>query len=510
MNETNKVLLIGLDAAEPSLIEKWIAKGLLPNMRQLRERGAYSRIGSPDYHLVGLPWPTFYTGVNPGEHGIYHYLQWNPEKMRSERINQPWLPLYPFWRNFRDEDPRAIVIDVPLTPRTEEFNGIEINGWATHEVLVPLNTYPQDMLNWIEENITISPWFEERYGHFSSKELLQTRDRLIDITKKVTLLTKSLMSSKNWDLFIVVYSATHRGGHKLWCRKDIDSDIFDDEEQAASQLLQEVYIACDNAIGDLISKVPDDVTVLVCSLHGMGINHSRTEILPEMLEKIVQHETGQSASQRPKLLSRIRNMIPSSVRHAVKSRITHRSQDALTSFWRMGGTDWNKSPVICLLGDYDGYLRINLKGRELKGIVEAGREYDGWINKVSKGLSSFLDADSGEPIVKSVLRHEDLGFTGSNLFHLPDLVVKWRETPSFKHREIISPLYGSIPWPTPGRNLEGRSGNHRPQGFLIAKGDRFAPDSSLGPVEITDLAPTILNILGLPISSKMEGMIIRS
>jgi len=508
MAKTNKVLFIGLDAAEPSLIEKWMAEGLLPNIKQLREQGVYSLIGSPDDHLVGLAWPTFYTGVNPGNHGVHHYLQWNPEKMCSERVNQLWLPLNPFWRNFRDEDPRAIVIDVPLTPSIKEFHGIEMSGWATHEVLVPLNAYPKEILKWVEKNIGTSPWFEERYGKFTVKELLQVRDKLNDMTQKVTLLTKSLMSRESWDLLMIVYSATHRGGHKLWDLKDITSDLYDDEKQIVSQSLKEVYMACDNAIGELVSEISYNVTVLLCSLHGMGVNHSRTEILPEMLEKIIQHETDQPASQRPKTLGRIRNLIPSLIRHAIKSRVPHRLKDALTSFWRMGGIDWSRSPAICLLGDYDGYLRINLKGRESQGIVNAGQEFDDWMNKVSMGLQSFIDADSGEPIVKAVLRREDLKLSGNYLCHLPDLIVQWRETPSSQHREITSPLYGSIPWPTSGRNPEGRTGNHRPQGFLIAKGDRFAPSSSLGPVEIIDLAPTILDILGLPVSSKMEGTII--
>jgi predicted AlkP superfamily phosphohydrolase/phosphomutase len=508
MAKKNKVLLIGLDAAEPSLIEKWTAEGLLPNIKKLRGKGAYSRIGSPDEHLVGLPWPTFYTGMNPGNHGAYHYLQWNPKTMSSERIGRPWLPLYPFWRNFKDKDPRAVVIDVPLAPIVEKFNGIEINGWATHEILVPLNAYPGGILNWVEKNIGTPPRFEERYGRLSAKELFQIRDKLIDMTQKVTLLSKSLMARESWNLFMVIYSATHRGGHKLWSQKGIGPDEHENEKQNVFRSLREVYIACDNAIGDLVSDVKDNVTIFVISLHGMGFHHSRTEILPDMLEKIIRNETNRPSSQRPKNLNRIRNLIPSLIRHAVKSRMPHRIQDALTSFWRMGGTDWSKSPVICLLGDYDGYLRINLKGRESQGIVEAGQDFEDWVNKVSEGLYSFIDVDSKEPIVKTVLRRGDLGLKGSCLDHLPDLIVQWQETPPYKHREIKSPLYGSILWPTPGRNPEGRSGNHRPQGFLIVKGDRFRSGSSLGSVDIIDLAPTILNIMGLPVPSKMEGKII--
>ena len=60
MTDRNKLLFIGLDAAEPQLIETWMTDGLLPNLKRLRDKGAYGRIGMPGDHLVGLPWPTLH------------------------------------------------------------------------------------------------------------------------------------------------------------------------------------------------------------------------------------------------------------------------------------------------------------------------------------------------------------------------------------------------------------------------------------------------------------------
>ncbi|MFP4006601.1 MAG: hypothetical protein ACLFV6_01145 [Spirulinaceae cyanobacterium] len=38
------VIAIGLDAAEPTVMEKWMFEGHLPNMLRLREQGSYSRL----------------------------------------------------------------------------------------------------------------------------------------------------------------------------------------------------------------------------------------------------------------------------------------------------------------------------------------------------------------------------------------------------------------------------------------------------------------------------------
>lgn len=503
----NKTIVIGLDAAEPALIEQWMAEGVLPNLMRLKEQGIYTRIGEQDDHLVGLPWPTFYRGVNPGKHGVYHYLQWDPHLMASKRVSQEDYELQPFWREFGNGDPRAIVIDIPLVTAPTPFNGVEIMGWATHETLDPLSAYPADVLAWADKQVCPSPAFEERYGIFTVHELLQIRDALISMTGKVSMLAKALLNKEDWDLFMVVFSATHRAGHQLWNESNIISEMSEFNLAEISQALKQVYMACDREIGNLLRKTKEDITVLVLSLHGMGVNHSRTELLPEMVTRILEVETNQGWSQRPKLTSRFRDLIPDTWRHAVKRRLPHEIQDKLTSYWRMGAADWSKTPVFTLLGDYDGYLRVNLKGRESQGSVDT-KEYESWIEIIRSGLKSFVDADSGEPIVKAVLHRDELGLTGGSLHHFPDMITQWRETPASAHRELLSPKYGRIPWPTPGHNPEGRSGNHRPQGFLIAHGKRFKPATTIPGIRVIDLTPTIIDILGMPVPDYMEGSII--
>ena len=73
---SSPVLMIGIDAAEISLVRKWMHDGSLPNLRALRDRGAFGRLQSTARWLVGSPWPSFYTGTTPADHGMYHYLVW--------------------------------------------------------------------------------------------------------------------------------------------------------------------------------------------------------------------------------------------------------------------------------------------------------------------------------------------------------------------------------------------------------------------------------------------------
>jgi len=51
------------------------------------------------------------------------------------------------------------------------------------------------------------------------------------------------------------------------------------------------------------------------------------------------------------------------------------------------------------------------------------------------------------------------------------------------------------------------SGCHRPEGIFIARGAGIRAGAVLSPVEITDVAPTILYLLGEPIPAWMDGRV---
>ena len=136
-NGAPRVLMIALDAAEPTLVERWMNEGRLPNLRRLRDGGGHGRLRSSADWLAGSPWPTFHTGTTPGEHGMYHFVQWHPKRMTFVRPSSDWLPLRPFWRDAADRGRRVIAIDLPLTYPPQPLNGIEISGWCNDDLLAP-------------------------------------------------------------------------------------------------------------------------------------------------------------------------------------------------------------------------------------------------------------------------------------------------------------------------------------------------------------------------------------
>jgi predicted AlkP superfamily phosphohydrolase/phosphomutase len=343
----------------------------------------------------------------------------------------------------------------------------------------------------------------ERYALQRKHEFRATRDEVVKVARRVSDLCVELIRGEPWDLFFASFASVHRGGHRLWALHNIVDSLSAEDRIELADALHLVYEACDQVVGRLLDAAGPDVTVMVFSLHGMGPNSSKTILLPEMLRRVVEDVSTDAVRSDSGLLRRLREILPGEFRHRVKSALPVRIRHWLTAFWRMKEMDWSRTRAFSLIADTQGWIRINLKGREALGIVEPGEEYDRLCARIANGLRTFVDADTGQAIINNIVRSNQV-FEGERSDQLPDMIVQWSELPAARLRAVVSPRFGKIDWPTPGQNPEGRSGNHRPEGMLIAAGEGVKSGTING-AHILDLAPTILTMLGFPIPPDMEG-----
>jgi predicted AlkP superfamily phosphohydrolase/phosphomutase len=174
--------------------------------------------------------------------------------------------------------------------------------------------------------------------------------------------------------------------------------------------------------------------------------------------------------------------------------------------WTTGGIDWKQTAAFALRSDLQGYIRINLKGRESLGIVSPGTAYRELLSRIAEGLQSFRDVKSNEPFIEGVSAIDHIYGSGPRIDLLPDLIVSWKGTPAHEHKEVESRSLGRVRRMTPGKVPNGRSGNHRPEGFFVARGEGIPGNVYLRDVpDILDLAPTARCILGVDPSPRLVG-----
>jgi predicted AlkP superfamily phosphohydrolase/phosphomutase len=499
-----RLLLIGLDAADAELVERWTSDGTLPHLAELKRAGTWGRLSTSAKYLTGSPWPTFYTGRPPSDHGLYHDFQWRQESMEFAVPTTDWLPVRPFWRGLED-DLFVLVHDVPMTPGTEPFHGVEVTGWGSHDKLVPPCTHPPYLLEQIRKRYGDSPIQTDVYGRQSLGSLRRLHRQLQELTQRSAELSAWLLRLP-WHLAIVAFGALHRGGHRFWDRSSVEGPIPENLTAWYDGALRELYVAADRAVGDLVTAAPE-ASVFVFSLHGMMVNSARVDLLDGMLGRLLRGP--ETVPPRPSRLRRFGEAIPLPLRHALTHRVPERLKNRLMTQWTTGGVEWEKTRAFTLRADLHGYVRINLKGREARGIVPPD-QLDALCDQIRQGLLSFGDAMSGENIIEEIRRAPDVFPPGTSMDRLPDLIVRWKETSGAPHLAVESARFGRVPRATPGRIPNGRSGNHRPVGFLMARGPGIPAGGRLQPdADILDLAPTVVRRLGARSSAPLAGKVLQ-
>ena len=69
------VVLLGFDAADPDLVERWAREGKLPAMASLMARGTWARTSGEELLFEHGVWSSLLSGVSVARHGFHFFWQ---------------------------------------------------------------------------------------------------------------------------------------------------------------------------------------------------------------------------------------------------------------------------------------------------------------------------------------------------------------------------------------------------------------------------------------------------
>ncbi|MEO1249155.1 MAG: hypothetical protein AAFW76_04870, partial [Pseudomonadota bacterium] len=306
-------------------------------------------------------------------------------------------------------------------------------------------------------------------------------------------------------LFVLAMGSAHRAGHYLWDLSQIDADSLDEAARARLEgALHDVYRTCDKAIGKVVDAAPDNAQIMLCALHGMGQNKGWNEYFDPIFELAAGLDAKKDSGGS--VLSVLKQLQASAPVKAVTSRVPRKLQEPLTALWTRRMHDWTSTKLFWVSSDVNGYIRLNLKGREPEGIVEPGAEARALLEQLAAGFMGLRDLDSGEPIASHVDIIDDItGPVSPMRDYIPDLVVQWADLPQQRSRGARNQQGNERHWPK-GRLLRsGRSGNHRRDGWAVLVGDDLPANTDHGTLPAINLAPTLATWLGMEIPDNVDG-----
>jgi predicted AlkP superfamily phosphohydrolase/phosphomutase len=145
---------------------------------------------------------------------------------------------------------------------------------------------------------------------------------------------------------------------------------------------------------------------------------------------------------------------------------------------------------------------INLVGRQPKGIIEPGKDYESVRENVMDIMRQVIDPETNQPIIEACYRREDL-FSGPFVNEMPDVFLLLRQGYKGDKRVDIGPVS-----PTTQAELERFRGEHTMDGIFMAAGPSIQSRATVRDANLIDLAPTLLYLMGVPIPEDMEGRVL--
>jgi len=252
--QSRRAVLIGLDGTPCTLVEQFAKDGTMPNMARLRAAGSLLQMDTSIPDISSVAWTSFMTGANPGRHGIYGFLDLQPNSYKIYFPNSRHIKSETLWAVANRAGKRAVVINVPSTYPAQPLDGILIAGF----VAVDINkaTYPPSLvprLQAMDYRIDVD-----------ARKVQQSHDALMDdvlvtLDRRVKLLLE-LYDKEPWDLFIGVVTETDRLQHFFM-------DAMADPAHKYHSAFRDFYRRIDAFIGQVAERLKDE-TLLIMSDHG--------------------------------------------------------------------------------------------------------------------------------------------------------------------------------------------------------------------------------------------------
>lgn len=499
-----KVIVIGLDGATFDLIKPWVSQGKLPTFAKLMETGAWGDLASTIPPHSPPAWSTFSTGLNPGKHGIYDFRRREFGSYETGLTNGSHRCGYPIWKILSDYEKVVGVVNIPITYPPEPVNGVLISGMDTPDKATDY-TYPLEVATELVHEIGnpfrfIGAFLLEdmNTGHYG-----RAWDRINRTLELHVEAVRYLLNSREFDCFIVNFSATDAVQHHFW--RFIDATHPQYEHEAAVKYgicIYEVYKKMDDCLAEVWPDLDEDTVLIVISDHGFGPASNRAVYLNNWLEQ-------QGLLKMKNRVARAwwRRYIPDLAKKIGKKLMPDLYDKARAPLSPIF-VDWSKTRAYA--DEYLHCIWINLLGRDPQGIVQPGEEYEELRDFIIDGLEALRDPSTGLSVVGKVYRREDI-YWGAQLNLFPDLQVEQRWEPFFQIRpSYTAPDLAPVRTLTSAKVVADRllSGVHRPNGIFLAIGANIKSASDLPGLKLIDLPATILYLLGIPIPTSFDGRVL--
>ncbi len=524
---SKKVFAIGLDSVSPTQIEKLIEKGICPNIKALKNQSFNAKILNNDIYQSETPWVTFTTGCDPQKTGYWTPIVYDSKNYKVHEVATYEFDKYEPFYNLSEQF-KVCVFDVPLTRITKDVNGCQVIGWGPESHQCLSHSQPKELLNELIDKYGAHPKYEESLIDLSDssegsglksfevsscydlKGLLSFKEGLIEGIKRRFAICRDLIQRDEWDLFLSVVSETHFAGHMLWHLSE--SHPLNYLKIEGEDPLDEVYKVLDFEIGEFKKILPEDSQLVLFSVHGMmenTVDAPSMIMLPEYLyrwnfpnKKALDYDASVKTNQFKHAghwKKEVWALVNESFSNELGSPI-EQQENGDTLNWQPANWYqplWHKMKAFALPSYSDGYIRINVKGRDAQGCVLPS-EYEQVCEEVIECIKGLKDVVTNQSIVKDIIKTRVTPLDDNPKLPSADIVIKWVD--DVVVNKVVNETYGNLgPLPC------FRPGGHSNEGFFMCSNTHKSGNDFVKQGRIVDVTASMLDLLNLKVPREMDG-----
>ncbi len=457
MKGNRKVFVIGLDCAPPRLVfDEWKAE--LPNLSRLQDEGIWGPLESCIPPITVPAWSSMLSSKDPGQLGFYGFRNRGDhsyEKLviaNATSVKEPRV-----WDLLSKAGKHVVLVGVPQTYPPRPVNGEMVTCFLTPDTKGAY-TYPPALKAEVEG--LVGEYILD-VKEFRTDEKKRILDEIHEMTRRRFTLVRHLMRTRPWDFFMFVEMGVDRIHHGFWKYYDRFHRLYE-AGHPFEHAIRDYYKVVDAGIGEMLAGLDADTSVLVVSDHG-----ARKMEGAICFNEWLIREGYLALKSKPQGITRFDPTLVDWTR---------------TKAWGDGG--------------YYGRLFLNVQGREPQGVIPRDR-YGAERDLLIRKLEAITD-EAGKNIGTVAYKPEEVYRQVNGV--PPDLIVyfgdlDWRSAGTLGHPTIWSRENDTGP----------DEANHDRYGIFILRDRGLAARGERTGLRLTDVAPTILTLMGEPVPADMIG-----
>jgi len=453
-----EVQVIGLDGCDPVLLSRWMKEGVLPTLSKIVENGIFSPLRSTTPPTTFPAWISMFTGKKPGNLGVFDFFDMKKTDngyKQSLYTTKRWSGDY-VWNIAGQQDLNVGIINIPF------FTPDKIKGYMLD--LHMGSSYPSTFLKDITSTMGTPKSFNPNILPIKKDEIQRIKENTLlefEIGKKLRDRIKT-------ELFIQVFNVLDSTAH---CTSNVNT-------------LKDRYILVDK----LLKKYFDfnEKNTLFVSDHGMKKMRKRFYLNRWLIDagflKLGEEYEQDSLSLLNSIAYKFLDIFPS-FEFLFEDILSRFQKTKSSSKFNTEKVDWDKTTVYSHSSNATGVagIWINDKGEKVR-------------EKILSEFRKFKET-SGKDLINKISLREEV-YTGTQLETLPHVII-----------ELFDDVLAMAPF-SPVQSRSTSTFAHAYEGIFMGVGPDISRDGALEIPHISDIAPTILNLLELPIPENIDGKFI--